>query len=60
MSLFDSVILCLILCALVYHATHCDKCNYKNTRCKLCDYAKKHTDETRKVLKYFNKEEKEN
>lgn len=58
MDIFDSVVLCLVLAVLLYHSTHCGKCHYGNTRCKLCNYAKRHSDETKKVLEYFDKQEK--
>lgn len=40
--MLDIFLLCFILGVAWYNATHCGKCNYENTRCKLCDYAEKH------------------
>ncbi len=42
---FDIFLLILIITGVWYSSTHCGKCHYTKTRCKLCDYAQKHAEE---------------
>ena len=49
--MFDAFLILLVLFCLHYHMTHCGKCNYKDTRCPLCNYGKMHGDINKEVLK---------
>ena len=52
--MFNIFLLLLVFFVMYYHMTHCGKCDYRNTRCNLCNYAKRNSEISKEVLTEMN------